>query len=412
MKWDVRRILLAGLSVASLAVGADENLHPAQVPVPATYFGMHFHRAATSTRIPREGIGSWRLWDARVAWRYLADKGPTIDFRPLDQLVSLARERRIDLLYTLGATPTWASARPQEKGPYGPGSAAEPRAAEDLNDFVRRVARRYKGQISNYEIWNEPNGGFFTGSVQSLVDISCSAASVLKSIDPQITVVSPSVVGGYPNNLQWLDDFLAHGGARCVDVIAHHIYAAHSTPESMLGTLRGVQKILTKYHVADKPLWNTESGWRLDLGPSKAPAIDPHWPKIDAVLSPAYVARALLIGWAGGLQRYYWYSWDHLDMGFLQVDGQASPSATAYLAMEGWMRGAVVHECASKGVVWQCTLTRDGATYFIVWSEDTASHVIPVPASVASAETLAGAHRMLDVGGSMDIGPQPLRLMP
>ena len=406
------RVLLVALSVVSLALAADETLRPAQVPVPATYFGMHFHRAATSTRVPRQGIGSWRLWDARVAWRYLAEQGPSIDFRVLDQLVSLARERRIDLLYTLGATPTWASARPQEKGPYGAGSAAEPRQADDLTDFIKRVARRYKGQINNYEIWNEPNGGFFTGSVQSLVDLGCSAAAVLKAIDPQITVVSPSGVGGYPNQLQWLDDFLAHDGGRCVDVIGYHIYAATGTPESMLGTLRGVQNILAKYHVTDKPLWNTETGWRLELGPSTAPAIDPHWPKLDAVLSPAYVARALLIGWAGGLQRYYWYSWDHEDMGFLQADGQTSPSATAYLTMAGWMRGAVVRECASKGLLWQCALTRDGATSLIVWSEDPASHVMPVPAGMASVETLAGERKNLALGQTLDIGPQPLRLTP
>ena len=412
MKSFLAALLWAAASACSVLAGADEILRPAQVPVPASYFGMHFARATTSTSVPREGIGSWRLWDARVAWRYLASTGPNINFKLFDQLVSLAHERRIDLLYTLGATPSWASARPEEKGPYGPGSAAEPRNLDDLMDFVKRVALRYKKQISSYEIWNEANAGFFTGSVQSMVDLGCTASSILKAVDPQITVVSPSGVGGYPHQLQWLDDFLAHGGARCVDVIAYHIYAATGTPESMLATLRGVQKILAKYHLEHMPLWNTETGWRLDLGPSTEPAIDPRWPKLDAVLSPAYVARALLIGWAGGLQRYYWYAWDHEDMGFLQEDGRASPSAAAYLRMGAWMRGAVVRECASKGLLWQCSLSRDGGAELIVWSEDAAIHVMPVPAGVANIETLSGERRQISVGANLDIGPQPQRLTP
>ncbi|MBX9604818.1 MAG: hypothetical protein K2Y51_01260 [Gammaproteobacteria bacterium] len=391
---------------------ADEYLTPPTVPVPTTYFGMHFHRAGDPTRVPKEGVGAWRLWDARVAWRYLADHGPVLDFRQLDRLVSLARDRRIELLYTFGATPGWASARPEEKGPYGPGSAAEPRDPAQWQGFVKRIATRYKGAIRTYEIWNEPNGGFFTGALDELVNLTCSTATLLKSIDPTITVVSPSGVGGYPQQLAWLDQFLAHGGGRCVDVIGYHIYAAKGTPESMLATLRNVQALIAKHHLDSKPLWNTETGWRLYQGPSKAAAIDPSWPKLDAQRSPAYVARALLIGWAAGLSRYYWYAWDHDDMGFLTADGRETDSATAYLGMSRWMRGAVVRDCSSVGALWQCRLARDGTDNFVLWSEDDETREVPVPSGATHLETLGGARSELVVGGRVTVGPQPILLTP
>ena len=391
---------------------ADESLIPATDSVPREYFGMHFHRAASSTSIPREGVGSWRLWDARVSWRYLAEKGRTINFSALDKLVGLARERKLDLVYPFGATPMWASARPDEAGSYGPGSAAEPRDIADWNDFVGRVARRYKGQILNYEIWNEPNGGFFTGTLQKLVELGCSAAPILKSVDPNITIVSPSGVGRDPVLLSWLDKFLSLDGGRCVDVIAWHFYVPNGTPESMLATVRSVQEIMRRHGVADKPLWNTETGWRLDLGPTDARPIDPQWKKLDAETSPAYVARALLIGWAAGLKRFYYYSWDHMDMGFLDVSGRTTASAEAYLRMAHWMTGAIVRNCKSEGAVWSCALERGHTVHIVAWVEDGRAQSWSVPIRMRSIENLNGAQRTIGPDGRVELSGTPVLLSP
>lgn len=403
--------LLCAALIFATAGRADETLEGPAVPVPATYFGMHFHRAGDPTIVPAEGIGSWRLWDARVAWRYLDPNGSGLNFASLDRLVSLARSRHIDLLYTFGATPEWASARPAEKGPYGSGSAAEARDINDWLEYVRRTARRYQGNIRSYEIWNEPNGGFFTGDVQTLVEYGCAAASVLKEIDPSLTVVSPSGVGKYPYQLKWLEEFLARGGAACVDVIGYHLYAPTGTPESMLPSVRAVQSLMRKYGVADKPLWNTEAGWRLDLGPDKVPPIDPKWPKLDPELSAAYVSRALLIGWTAGLTRYYWYSWDHHDMGFVREDGRTTASAQAFLRTRRWLDGAIVKRCESRNVLWTCELIRNNSHSIVVWSEDTTLRQWQVPIGFISFETLSGQQNQIPVTRKILVDSQPRLVM-
>ena len=162
--------------------------------------------------------------------------------------------------------------------------------------------------------------------------------------------------------------------------------------------------------VADKPLWNTETGWRLELGPTDAPAIDPKWPKLNAEQSAAYVSRALLIGWAAGLQRYYWYSWDHGDMGFVRRDGRTTASADAYLTTRRWLEGVMVRRCQSHDAIWVCELERAGNPNLIVWSEDASPRQWEAPQGFTSLESLSGQETLINPGQSVSVGAQPMLL--
>ena len=104
-----------------------------------------------------------------------------------------ARESQCPILLPLANT-GWASARPTEASAYKPGNASEPVNMEDWRRYVRKVGERYKGRIRHYEIWNEPNlPPRFTGSISKVVELTCDAYKILKSIDPQIQVVSPAL---------------------------------------------------------------------------------------------------------------------------------------------------------------------------------------------------------------------------
>ncbi len=172
---------------------------------------MHVHHAASGTSWPAVSFADWRLWDAGVTWPQLEPARGKWDFNLLDRYTQLAAERNVDILLTLGLTPAWASARPNEPSAYGKGNAAEPRQLADWEEYVRIVATRYKGVIHNYEIWNEPNvKGTFTGNPQAMVELSRAAYRVLKSVDPTITVVSPAATAG--DGAAWLDEYLHRGG--------------------------------------------------------------------------------------------------------------------------------------------------------------------------------------------------------
>ena len=123
------------------------------------------HGTDRLTPWPSVPIPEWRLWDAKVTWPDLEPGKGQRHFDDLDKSLALAEAHHANVLMTLGLTPRWASARPQEASGYSPGYAAEPKDIEDWRSLVRTVATRYKGRIHAYEIWNEPNvKRFWTGT--------------------------------------------------------------------------------------------------------------------------------------------------------------------------------------------------------------------------------------------------------
>ena len=249
------------LIAMALPVGDYQEWHSGRnEPLPRQYFGLHIHRVATATPWPAVQFGSWRLWDAGVAWPQLEPERNRWDFRLLDRYVELATRHNVEILLTLGLTPGWASARPSESSAYEPGNAAEPRNTGDWELYVRTVSTRYKGKIHSYEIWNEPNmKGTFSGSPQTMAKLARSAYQVLKSVDPSVLVVSPSPTAAI--GVSWLGNYLGREGCSAADVIGYHFYVTPSQPEAMIPLIVDVKKMLQQHHCTGKPIWNTESGW-------------------------------------------------------------------------------------------------------------------------------------------------------
>lgn len=57
----------------------------------------------------------------------------------------------LQVLFTLGQTPRWASYKPNEPSVYGPGRGSPPKSISDWSAFVAAMARRYRGRIHAYE---------------------------------------------------------------------------------------------------------------------------------------------------------------------------------------------------------------------------------------------------------------------
>lgn len=395
-------------------------LRPPSRPVDRTYFGMHMHRSDAGTPWPAPRFGSWRLWDAYVAWPNLEPKRGQWDFRRLDKYVAMAELTGVKILLPLGLTPAWASARPEEKSSYGAGNAAEPADLGDWRNYVRTVARRYKGRIREYEFWNEPNvpwtaqGGFFSGSVASAVSLVSEAYAVLKEVDAENRFAAPAAVGD-GSHLAWLDRFLAAGGKRCLDVLSYHFYVAERAPESMLPLVAKVREIASRHGLNDRPLWNTEAGWWIANreGTKGKSGLVSGWKMLDDDEGAAYVARALILGWAAGLERYYWYSWDHGNMGLIEPSDYAlKPAGQAYGTVLRWMEGSTMMTCEERAGLWVCTLKRpDGRLARLVWrtkGEETAWQ-LPGEWLAVESETLEGRKNQITPGATgIALGIKPV----
>jgi hypothetical protein len=272
----------------------------------------------------------------------------------------------------LGLTPAWASARPDEPSGYRPGNAAEPRDIAAWRNYVRIVATRYKGRIRAYELWNEVNiKHFYSGTPEKLVELARVAYETLKEVDPEIIVVSPSVVGA-GGHLKWLDDYLAKGGGQYADVISYHFYVPKDAPEAMLPLIRQVQAIMRKHKQDHKPLWNTETGWWIantDGTPEDA-GIASNWKRLAPSEGAAYVTRALVVGKWAGLDRFYWYAWDNRGLGLTEPNGkQLKPSGRAFGATFNWLVGNTLRSCEQTASIWSCALVdKNGEEAWLVWS--------------------------------------------
>ncbi|MCC7101083.1 MAG: cellulase family glycosylhydrolase [Rubrivivax sp.] len=335
-------------------------------PVTRDYFGLVMNRADPKQPWPSVPFGSWRLWDAYVTWAQLEPQPGQWDFARLDRLVAEAEAHDAKLLLVLAHSPPWASARPDEPSAYRPGVAAEPARIADWVSYVSTVAKRYKGRIREYEIWNEPSDrGHYTGTVAQLVTLACEARKALKAVDSGNLVVSPASAGG-GRHIQYLDEFLASGGAACIDVVAHHFYVPRFGPEAMVPLIREVRQVMVRRGVEKLPLWNTETGWWIastDGSPDSALVTKGGWRKLDADREAgAVIERAFLLARAEGVARFYWYAWSN-PYGWSLTDarGMPKPATKYWLDTYDVMHGAEVLICSEAGTSqWSCNL-RDAA---------------------------------------------------
>lgn len=393
------RLLLAVLGSTLLlhsVIAAD--LHTPTTIIPQSYFGLHIHHLnfpSPTTPWPSMAVPQWRLWDAVVSWPDLEPTKGQWQFERLDLYVSLAQQHGTGLLLPLAMTPTWAATWRQTN--------SEPKNLEDWRTYVRTVVSRYKGRIQAYEIWNEPNlKDFWTGTTNQMLTLTKEASAIIHSLDPQALVVSPSATADY--GIPWLVEFLKKGGGQFVDVVGYHFYLNPNTslPEQIVPLIRRVRQVVDESGSGNKPIWNTEMGW---LRPAQFDSEE---------LAAAFLARAYILAWAAGIQRFYWYAWDNRSLAIVtykEAEHRVTPAGNAYQNMQQWLVGARMESCTEGADhTWVCQLSRSKCREWIVWNPlGTLKFDIPRAWHVKGATLLLHEPHSLD-GSSIEIGFAPTLL--
>jgi hypothetical protein len=386
--------VLSSLLLLHSALAAD--LQPPTTIIPKSYFGLHIHHLnfpSPTTPWPSMAVPEWRLWDAVVSWPDLEPNKGQWQFERLDLYVSLAQQHGTGLLLPLAMTPIWAAAFRQTN--------SEPKNLDDWRTYVRTVVSRYKGRIRAYEIWNEPNlKDFWTGNTDQMLALTKEASQIIHSLDPQALVVSPSPTADY--GIPWLMEFLKKGGGQFVDVIGYHFYVTPKPPEEIVPVIQRVRQVLSENGLANKPLWNTEMGW---LAPTQFDSEES---------AAAYLARAYILAWAAGVQRFYWYAWDNRSLAIVtykEVEHRVTPAGNAYQVMQQWLIGVAMDSCTeSADHIWTCRLNRSGKKEWIVWnSQGTSKFDVPKEWHVKRATPLLREAHSVDES-SIEIGPAPTLL--
>jgi polysaccharide biosynthesis protein PslG len=271
MSMRTSRLLVNAALVGSLALfGSGASSALAGLPGLVPCFGAQFHagwsdytdkeRREVLDKLAAAGA-NWVRID--VGWASLQPRrhriaGYYVD--RIDEVVDEARERGLRVLATLWWTPSWANG--------GGDRAKPPKKSSDFARIARWVADHFRGRVSAWEIWNEPNHpDFFSGSPRRFAKLLKAAYPAIKEEDPSALVVSG---GPAYNDVEWLRGVYEGGGGPYFDVLATHPYMAPAdlppeTPDNgTKWTLRHVEEVrslMRDQGDSDKPIWFTEFGW-------------------------------------------------------------------------------------------------------------------------------------------------------
>jgi len=214
-------------------------------------------------RIARAGAEWVRIY---VDWSSLEPSPGELSafyLREYDGRVGRARAAGLKVLMVVTNSPSWASGeRSAEAAPDRP---------EDYASIVRRMAARYAGRVSAWEMWNEPDLVAFKDDPGRYAAVLRAGHAAVKQADPAATVVLGGLVG---NHYSYLERIYQAGGGGAFDAVGVHTDTAclvagpdeqYREKDGRIGRYsftgyREVRRTMLA-NGDDKPIWATEIGW-------------------------------------------------------------------------------------------------------------------------------------------------------
>jgi len=256
----MRRSLIALLAVLAPSAGADAHPVPAVRGVGITALQTNSSFASIDADLDKARTLHANTVRIEISWSALEPGGkgkrdPAFVSR-LDHLVSAAHARHIRPLLFVLRTPCWATSQPGGCPSGSQSSDYPPRSAADYGAIAGWIARRYRGRLAGFEVWNEPDHDqqlYFIGpnKPQRYAAILKAAYSAIKRADRRLPVLAGSLVGA---NGAFLKALYAQGIKGHYDGLAVHYY------DLTLASLRSIRQVMAA-HGDHKQVWLTEFGW-------------------------------------------------------------------------------------------------------------------------------------------------------
>ncbi|MBV9080612.1 MAG: hypothetical protein JO102_05785 [Elusimicrobia bacterium] len=152
----------------------------------------------------------------------------------------------------------------ERTGPDGVRWNKPPSSFEEFAGFVSAAVRRFKSDVSHWEIWNEPNHKVYwdapddgLSSYCRLLKLSRQAA---KAEDPSCLVLNGGLTGPVVEDV---GRFYARGGKDLTDVLNIHTFVDPLSPErkqTFDRLVAGSRAVMEKHGDAAKKIWITEMG--------------------------------------------------------------------------------------------------------------------------------------------------------
>lgn len=242
-----------------------------------------------------------------------------------DRIVNQERRAKLQVLGLLDYSNTWSY---HDHGTMPHRDMR--RLIADFARYVHDVVRHFRGRVSYWEIWNEPNVGAFwhpTPDPSDYASLLTAAGSAVKHADRRAKIVLAGTSG---IDLAFIRAVAAH--THSFDVIAVHPYRRFPEPSFLMQVraLRGLHK----------PIWFSEIGWPAGDGCERC---------YGEVEQARYLVRFYALAAAAGIQRVFWYdlrddphraSDPEAHFGLLRRDLSGKPAFVAYAYLSRLLDGS------------------------------------------------------------------------
>jgi hypothetical protein len=278
-------------------------------------------------------------------WRRIERQKGLYEWAPYDELVQHCRQHGLLLFGNLAYEPEF----------HDP---CTPEGVAAYSAFARAAAARYAGQVDYWQIWNEPNGGFWKGSADQYARLLASAGQAIHEANPRAKVLG---LNSAFCDVRFAEAVLKQIPPECFDIACFHPYRPPSAPEdgfdwwmldqyvkswnkdrltadyplvhmTYLQQAEALQQVIRKYG-SPKPLWVTEICWNTHIHPYGT----------SELRQADLLVRFHVLGIASGaVEKTFWWTladggtrqFDQADMvGLMRADLTPKYSYQAY----GWM---------------------------------------------------------------------------
>jgi len=168
--------------------------------------------------------------------------------------------------------------------------------ADDLRNFCLEASQHFRGKITAWEMWNEPDisRSFYDGSPERFLDFTTIAYQALKEgSNSSATVLLGSMC--WPHVKPFARDLFVMGAAKYTDAFNWHTYEPYESYSSILGDYRH------QCNLGDMPSWMTEAG--IFLGTRPNGELSPE----DARRQCEYVPKSITRSLASGNSRHFYF---------------------------------------------------------------------------------------------------------
>ncbi len=207
-------------------------------------FGNDQHSLKTMDSMARMGSQAGIKWSREeFNWARIETQRGEFDWSFYDNLVKTAQRHGISVYGLLGYWARWTQ-------PY------TPEGIDDYCRFAAAAARRYRGTINHWEVYNEPNIFFWQGPPDMYADLLTKAYQAIKEANPDAEVLGCSTAG---IDTKFIKRTMELGAP--FDSLTIHPYRRHLDDREFVSELKKAAEIVQQSDGTPRPIWITEMGW-------------------------------------------------------------------------------------------------------------------------------------------------------